>query len=94
MPEIYQPRFTPPGGHGHAELGEEVVKVRSYDTTVLPTGLGHAQVTAPGYGTYYLWFIRHLPAPSTQVSLPPPHTQWTLDPAQQGWLPPAHSTSR
>lgn len=89
QPEIYHYRFTHPDGYGHAELGEDVVKVRAHDTTVIPPGLDHAQVSAPGYGMYYLWMIRHLPGnPYTGFTFTPEH-RWTLDPAQQGWLPPA-----
>lgn len=89
QPEIYHYRFTHPDGYGHAELGEDVVKVRAHDTVVIPAGLDHAQVSAPGYGMYYLWMIRHLPGnPYTGFTFSPEY-MWTLDPAQQGWLPPA-----
>ena len=88
QPEIYHYRFTAPGGYGHAELGDEVVKVRVHDTVVIPPDLDHAQVSAPGYGMYYLWIIRHLPGkPYTGFTFTEEH-KWTLDPAQQGWLPP------
>ncbi len=91
QPEIYHYRFTHPDGYGHAELGDHVVKVRANDTTVIPPGLDHAQVSAPGYGMYYLWFIRHLPGnPYTGFTFSAEH-RWTLDPTQQGWLPPALS---
>lgn len=87
QPEIYHYRFTAPAGYGHAELGEEVVKVRHGDTTVIPPGRDHAQVSAPGYGMYYLWMIRHLPGnPYTGFTFAPEHA-WTLDAAQQGWRP-------
>jgi 5-deoxy-glucuronate isomerase len=89
QPEIYHYRFTHPDGYGHAELGEDVFKVRAHDTVVIPPGLDHGQVSAPGYGMYYLWIIRHLPGnPYTGFTFAPEH-RWTLDPAQQGWLPPA-----
>ena len=87
QPEIYHYRFTLPSGYGHAELGDDVVKVRDGDTVVIPPGRDHAQVSAPGYGMYYLWMIRHLPGnPYTGFTFAPEHT-WTLDPAQQGWRP-------
>lgn len=87
QPEIYHYRFTRLTGYGHAELGDDVVKVRHGDTTVIPPAHDHAQVAAPGYGMYYLWMIRHLPDnPYTGFSFTPDHT-WTLDPAQQGWRP-------
>ena len=89
QPEIYHYRFTHPDGYGHAELGDDVLKIRAHDTVVIPPGLDHAQVSAPGYGMYYLWMIRHLPGnPYTGFTFAPEH-RWTLDPTQQGWLPPA-----
>lgn len=87
QPEIYHYRFTEPQGYGHAELGDDVVKVRHGDTTVIPPGRDHAQVSAPGYGMYYLWMIRHLPGnPYTGFTFTEDH-KWTLDPAHQGWRP-------
>lgn len=95
QPEIYHYRFTHPDGYGHAELGDDVLKVRSHDTIVIPQGLDHAQVSAPGYGMYYLWMIRHLPGnPYTGFTFAPEH-QWTLNPKKQGWKPtglPPHLT--
>lgn len=86
--EIYHYRFTDPRGYGHAELGDDVVKVRDGDTIFIPSGLDHAQVSAPGYGMYYLWMIRHLPGnPYTGFTFSEEHT-WTLNPARQGWMPP------
>lgn len=88
QPEIYHYRFTEPQGYGHAELGDDVLKVRHGDTTVIPPRLDHAQVSAPGYGMYYLWIIRHLPNnPYTGFTFTADHT-WTLDPTRQGWQPP------
>jgi 5-deoxy-glucuronate isomerase len=87
QPEIYHYRFTAPHGYGHAELGDDVVKVREGDTVVIPPGRDHAQVSAPGYGMYYLWMIRHLPGnPYTGFTFAEEH-KWTLDAAQQGWRP-------
>lgn len=89
QPEIYHYRFTAPQGYGHAELGDTVVKVREGDTTLIPGGLDHAQVAAPGYGMYYLWVVRHLPGrPYKGFTFTREHT-WLLDPKQQGWLPTA-----
>jgi 5-deoxy-glucuronate isomerase len=87
QPEIYHYRFTAPHGYGHAELGDDVVKVREGDTVVIPPGRDHAQVSAPGYGMYYLWMIRHLPGnPYTGFTFAEEH-KWTLDASQQGWRP-------
>ncbi|MEO7599673.1 MAG: 5-deoxy-glucuronate isomerase, partial [Opitutus sp.] len=87
QPEIYHYRFTDARGYGHAEVGEEVAKVRHGDTVFIPPGLDHGQVSAPGYGMYYLWMIRHLPGnPYTGFTFAEEH-QWTLDGRQQGWIP-------
>ena len=87
QPEVYHYRFTAPQGYGHAELGESVVKVRQGDTTLIPGGLDHAQVAAPGYGMYYLWIVRHLPRrPYRGFTFTKEH-RWLLDPREQGWAP-------
>ena len=88
QPEIYHYRFTEPQGYGHAEIGENVYKIRTGDTAKIPGGLDHSQVSAPGYGMYYLWVIRHLPGnPYRGFQFTPSHT-WLLDPKRQGWQPP------
>jgi len=85
QPEIYHYRFTLPQGWGHAELGDEVLRVRSGDTLKILDGRTHAQVSAPGYGMWYLWIVRHLrDAPYTGFQYDASHT-WLLDPTQQGW---------
>lgn len=87
QPEIYHYRFTLPQGYGHAELGDDVLKVRPYDTVKILGGLDHPQVSAPGYGMYYLWIVRHLPGnPYRGFTFTEPH-RWMLDPEQQGWQP-------
>lgn len=87
QPEIYHYRFTEPQGYGHAELGDDVFKIRQNDTLVIPPQLDHAQVAAPGYGMWYLWVIRHLKGnPYTGFEFTPEHA-WTLDSANQGWKP-------
>jgi 5-deoxy-glucuronate isomerase len=86
--EIYHYRFTEPQGYGHAELGEEVVKVKQYDTIKIPAGLDHAQCAAPGYGMYYSWVIRHLPdKPYTVPEFTAEHS-WTMRPDAAFWRPP------
>ena len=87
QPEIYHYRFTLPQGYGHAELGEEVFKVRAHDTLKIPGGVTHAQVSAPGYGMYYLWIVRHLSGSRyTGFTFIDEH-RWVLDPRNQGWEP-------
>lgn len=87
QPEIYHYRFTLPQGYGHAEAGDDVFKVRDGDTLCIRGGIDHAQVSAPGYGMYYLWVVRHLPRrPYKGFTFTAEH-RWLLDPAEQGWQP-------
>jgi 5-deoxy-glucuronate isomerase len=87
QPEIYHYRFTHKQGYGHAELGEEVYKIRNHDTIQIAGGLDHSQVSAPGYGMYYLWIVRHLPQnPYLGFEFTEEH-KWLLDPKNQGWAP-------
>jgi 5-deoxy-glucuronate isomerase len=87
QPEIYHYRFTLPQGYGHAELGEQVFKVRQYDTIKILAGLDHAQCAAPGYGMYYSWVIRHLPDnPYTVPDFTAEH-RWTMAPDAAFWQP-------
>ncbi len=87
QPEIYHYRFTKPQGYGHGELGDEVLRVRHFDTLKILGGVGHAQAAAPGYGMYYIWAVRHLENnPYRGFHFGPDH-EWTLDPKQQGWVP-------
>ena len=88
QPEIYHYRFTGAAGYGHAEIGENVYKVKAGDTTVIPGGLDHAQVSAPGYGMYYLWVVRHLPGRPYRGFTVTPEYRWLLDRKNQGWAPP------
>lgn len=87
QPEIYHYRFTEPQGYGHAELGEQVLKVRDGDTVCIPPGDDHAQCAAPGYGMYYAWVIRHLPdQPYTVPDFAEEHT-WTMNRDARFWWP-------
>ena len=87
QPEIYHYRFTEPQGFGHAELGDDVHKVRDRDTVCIPPGLDHAQCAAPGYGMYYSWVIRHLPDdPYTVPDFTEAHA-WTMDADAPYWWP-------
>ncbi len=87
QPEIYHYRFTHEQGYGHAELGEEVLKIRQYDTVKILAGNDHAQCAAPGYGMYYAWVIRHLPGnPYTVPEFTAEH-RWTMEPGAAVWRP-------
>jgi 5-deoxy-glucuronate isomerase len=87
QPEIYHYRFTEPQGYGHAELGENVLKVRNGDTVKILDLNDHSQCSAPGYGMYYSWVIRHLPDDRYSV---PEFTQehtWIMKPDAKYWNP-------
>ena len=87
QPEIYHYRFTHPQGYGHAELGEDVLKIKQYDTVKILTGNDHAQTAAPGYGMYYAWVIRHLPNnPYTVPEFTEEH-RWTMEKNATVWHP-------
>ncbi len=80
QPEIYHYRFDKPQGYGHAELGEQVLKVRHRDTVKIGPGSDHGQVAAPGYAMYYAWVIRHLPErPYTAPEFTDEH-RWVMEP--------------
>lgn len=78
QPEIYHYRFSKPQGYGHAELGEDVFKVKHYDTIKILDEKDHAQVSAPGYGMFYIWAIRHLLGNPYDVPTFTKEHAWTL----------------
>lgn len=87
QPELYHYRFDRPQGYGHAELGDDVLKVQQYDTVRILAGNDHAQCAAPGYAMYYTWVIRHLPGkPYTVPEFTAEH-RWTMDKAARPWWP-------
>ncbi len=62
QPEIYHYKFMPfsDSGFGLLKLGDEGVLLQENDTVLIPPGVDHPQVSAPGYGMYFIWTIRHL----------------------------------
>jgi 5-deoxy-glucuronate isomerase len=75
-------------------LGEQVFKVRQYDTIKILAGNDHAQCAAPGYGMYYSWVIRHLPGrPYTVPEFTAEH-EWTMRPGAQYWQPSKPQSSK
>ena len=89
QPEIYHYRFTEEQGYGHGELGDDVLKIRQFDTLKILAEKDHSQVAAPGYGMYYLWVIRHLPeVPYTVPDFTAEHS-WTMEPdsSNRAWKP-------
>lgn len=87
QPELYHYRFTHPQGYGHAELGDDVVKVRPYDTVKIFPPSTHAQVAAPGYGMYYSWVIRHLDDARYTVPTFDEEHDWTREEGATIWQP-------
>jgi 5-deoxy-glucuronate isomerase len=60
QPEIYFYKFTKPQGFGAGFVGENVFKIMNNSSLLIDGGLTHPQTSAPGYGMYYCWMIRHL----------------------------------
>jgi 5-deoxy-glucuronate isomerase len=87
QPELYHYRFTEPQGYGHGELGDDVYKVRQYDTLTILDERDHAQVAAPGYGMYYIWGIRHLPEATYTVPVFTEGHRWVMQPDADIWEP-------
>lgn len=85
QPEIYHYRFTKPQGFGHAELGDDVLKVKQNDTVKILDLNDHAQCAAPGYGMYYSWVIRHLDNDRYDVPEFTEEHRWVMDPAATYW---------
>jgi 5-deoxy-glucuronate isomerase len=87
QPEIYHYRFARAQGYGHAELGDDVFKIKNYDTIRILAGKDHAQCAAPGYPMYYSWVIRHLEGnPYTVPEFTEEH-RWTMAPDAPMWHP-------
>ena len=87
QPEIYHYRFTEPQGYGHAELGDDVLKVKQCDTVKIFDGFDHPQCAAPGYGMYYLWVIRHLPGNRYTVPVFTEEHKWIQGENPAFWRP-------
>jgi 5-deoxy-glucuronate isomerase len=87
QPELYHYRFDKPQGYGHAELGDDVIKVKHNDTVKILAGVDHPQVAAPGYAMWYLWIVRHQEnAPYTGFTFTDEH-KWILNGADAAWSP-------
>ncbi len=87
QPELYHYRFSHPAGYGHAELGEQVLKVHHNDTIKILDQNDHAQCAAPGYAMYYAWVIRHLPGQRYTVPEFTEAHSWTMNPDATFWWP-------
>ncbi|CCQ97635.1 Myo-inositol catabolism protein IolB [[Clostridium] ultunense Esp] len=85
QPEIYFYRFTKPQGFGACFIGEDVFKITHNSMATIPGGLSHPQVTAPGYGMYYCWMIRHLDENPWTDRIDEEEHKWLLDPNVKIW---------
>lgn len=87
QPEIYHYRFSDPRGWGHAELGEDVIKVRQNDSVRIIDKKSHPQTAAPGYAMYYAWVIRHLPGDRYAIPEFEPEHDWVMKEGAEFWQP-------
>ncbi len=85
QPEVYHYRTLPDHGFGLAALGTEACQVRNLDTLLIPPGLDHPQVAAPGYALYYLWVIRHLDGQRYGTPEFTREHAWVMDPKAKIW---------
>jgi 5-deoxy-glucuronate isomerase len=85
QPEIYHYRFDKEQGYGHAELSDDVMKVRHCDSVKIFPPHTHAQCAAPGYAMYYSWVIRHLPGNRYAVPEFEAAHDWTREPGAEHW---------
>jgi 5-deoxy-glucuronate isomerase len=71
QPEIHFFYFSDNDGYGHAEIGEDVLKINTNDLLKVTRGKPHNFCAAPGTSMYSLWAVRHLPGAlySTKAAL-------------------------
>ncbi len=79
QPEIYYHKFSKEQGFGASFIGEDVYKVTQGSASIIPGGVTHPQVTAPGYSMYYCWMIRHLDGNPWTDRVDDPQHKWLLD---------------
>ena len=90
--EMYYYRFDKPEGFGASftEGDETALVVKSHDVVKIMSCTGHAQVSAPGYAMWYLWFIRQIDGNRYEGN-PPftffPEHEWVLDPNAKIFTP-------
>lgn len=81
--EVYYYRFSRPSGFGVSLIDDPAPVVRTHDVVKILNCTGHAQVSAPGYAMWYLWFIRQIEGNRYEGNPPfkylPEHT-WVLNP--------------
>lgn len=85
QPEVYYYKFTKPQGFGACFIGENTFKITDKSAAIIEGGLVHPQVTAPGYGMYYCWMIRHLDNNPWTTRVNEKCHEWLLDENQVVW---------
>ncbi len=85
QPEIYFYKFNKPQGFGCSFIGEDAYKIENNDTSAIPGGLVHPQVTAPGYAMYVCWMIRHFDGNPWTQRIDDPKHEWLYNPEAKIW---------
>ncbi len=79
QPEVYYYKFDKPQGFGASFIGDDAYKILDSTASIIPGGLTHPQVTAPGYKMYYCWMIRHLDNNPWTTREDDPAHMWLLE---------------
>ncbi len=85
QPEIYYYKFTKEQGFGCSIIGEDIYKIQNNSAALIDGDLVHPQVTAPGYGMYYCWMIRHLEGNPWNERVDDPDHSWLHDKNAKIW---------
>jgi 5-deoxy-glucuronate isomerase len=85
QPEVYFHRFDKPQGFGISVIGDNANIVQNNSVSIIPGGLTHPQVSAPGYAMYYCWMIRHLENNPWTERIDDPDHSWLHDRGAAIW---------
>lgn len=85
QPEVYYYKFNKPQGFGCSVIGDDVYKISDNSISIIPGGLVHPQVAAPGYAMYYCWMIRHLDNNPWTDRIDAEEHKWLLNPEIKIW---------
>lgn len=85
QPEVYYYKFDKPQGFGCSMIGENVFKVKDNSFSLIPGGVVHPQIAAPGYAMYYCWMIRHLENNPWTDRINETCHEWLLDKNAKIW---------
>lgn len=85
QPEVYYYKFDKPQGFGCSIIGDNVFKVKDNGFSLIPGGVVHPQIAAPGYAMYYCWMIRHLENNPWTDRINEKCHEWLLDKNAKIW---------